>query len=163
MSVAASVVHTGAALPQAVACGKIFLLGQPPCDKAASTWSDAPANPNFQFEQMSDCLALRFDRAVTNANAFNEMLWDGKKFGRMIWELDEICDVIEIPPFSRFWPEESDGIWFEAEEALASMAQLMPWIMTEKRNEGTVRALSVLAGDLELAREQNARFVMYHY
>lgn len=112
---------------------------------------------------MSDCLDLRFDRAVPNANAFDALLGDGKWSGRMIWRLDEICDVIAIPPFSRFWPEDSDGIWFEAAEGLDSLAQLMPWIMTEKDSEWMVHALSVLAGDLELAREQNARFVMYHY
>lgn len=112
---------------------------------------------------MSDCLALRFDRAVPDANAFDKLLGDGKWFGRMICGIDEICDVIGIPPFSRFWPEEPDGIWFEAEEGLDSVAQLMPWIMAEERSDGTVHALSVLAGDLELARELNARFVMYHY
>lgn len=125
-------------------------------------------------------VGLMFDGGVPGTGAFEEFIADGKEFAYQMERLDEICQSMDVPPFSRFCPydpsdeaAESEEIWFDPVDGLETVSRLTESLTSEiertkgKRKklelEALIAALDALKADLTLAKKRKARFAMFFY
>jgi hypothetical protein len=128
-------------------------------------------------------LFVMYEKAIVGADAFATAT-DGKFFSSRIGVLDEICQELDLKPFTRFMPDiealvklarkspKKAGLietWFVPDEGLQTIARLTEALqstpqgtngLSEAEVTGLVECLQLLGQDLQVAKRNDARFCL---